>query len=80
MRPFLLRIVLGGGGGGTTRPTNLKNWRRTRVDLGLVEYAVWVTFGLWGTLFAGHPIVRGAGFLLIVLAVLRALTEKSPPS
>ncbi len=50
------------------------------MDLGLVEYAVWVTFGLWGTLFAGHPIVRGAGFLLIVLAVLRALTEKSPPS
>lgn len=42
----------------------------------MVEYSVWVTFGLWGALFAGHPVVKGAGLLLIAMATLRAFTEK----
>lgn len=46
------------------------------MDLGLIEYALWVTIGLWATLFVGNPIAKAAGLLLIILAVLRALTEK----
>ncbi len=46
------------------------------MDLGLIEYALWVTFGLWATLFVQSPIAKAAGLLLIILAVLRGLTEK----
>jgi len=45
----------------------------------MVEYAVWVICGLWGALFAGHPLVKGAGLLLIVMAFLRAFTERAAP-
>lgn len=47
------------------------------MDLGLLEYALWVTLGLWAALFAGHPIARSAGVALIILAVLKAFTEKA---
>lgn len=46
------------------------------LDFGLVEYALWVTLGLWATLFVNNPIAKGAGLLLIILAVLRGLTDK----
>lgn len=41
-----------------------------------MEYALFVTLGLWATLFVANPVARGAGLLLIILATLRALTEK----
>ncbi|MEW6032548.1 MAG: hypothetical protein AB1645_06675 [Bacillota bacterium] len=46
------------------------------MDLVLLEYALWVSLGLWATLFAAHPLARGAGLLLVILAVLRSFTEK----
>ncbi len=46
------------------------------MDLGLIEYALWVTVGLWAALFGGQPLVRAGGFVLILLAVLRAATER----
>jgi len=46
------------------------------MDLGLVEYALWVTLGLWATLFVANPIAKAAGLALIILAVLRGVTEK----
>lgn len=51
------------------------------MDLVLVEYALWVMTGLWATLFVGHSLVQGLGVLLLVLATLRAFTEKekTPP-
>jgi len=49
------------------------------LDLGLVEYALWVMIGLWSTLFVGHPVARGAGLVLLALATLRAFTEKDKP-
>jgi len=50
------------------------------MDLGLVEYTLWVMIGLWSTLYVGHPVARGAGFVLMALATLRALTEKDGPN
>ncbi len=41
-----------------------------------MEYAFWVILGLWATLFVNGPIAKGAGLLLIILAVLRGLTDK----
>ncbi len=54
---------------------------RRSLDLVLVEYALWVMTGLWATLFVGHSLVQGLGVLLLVLATLRAFTEKekTPP-
>jgi len=46
------------------------------MDLGLIEYALWVVIGLWATLFVDNAIARAAGLVLIGLAILRALTEK----
>ncbi|RJQ08631.1 MAG: hypothetical protein C4551_04880 [Bacillota bacterium] len=46
------------------------------MDLGLVEYALFVTAGLWAALFVPNPLARVAGVVLVVLATLRALTEK----
>ncbi|HCW50826.1 MAG TPA: hypothetical protein DGR79_01975 [Clostridiales bacterium] len=55
--------------------------RRRSLNLVLVEYALWVMTGLWATLFVGHSLVQGLGVLLLVLAILRAFTEKeeTPP-
>jgi hypothetical protein len=50
------------------------------MDLGLVEYALWASVGLWATLFVDNAIARAAGIVLIALAVLRALTEKDTTS
>ncbi len=50
------------------------------MDLGLVEYALFVTLGLWATLFVDNPLARAAGLLLMILATLRALTEKDGPA
>ncbi len=46
------------------------------MDLALVEYALWVMLGLWATLFVDNAIARGAGIVLIILALLRALAER----
>jgi len=49
------------------------------VDLGLLEYALWVALGLWAILFVDNIIPRVVGLVLIVLAVLRARAERDTP-